>query len=119
MKVVGYLLLLLMHTLQRSLCYDYFQVDKNSFDDEAVDPSQYDCKPGMSVFNPPPCFAGDARLNVVVNEGETAQLRCYIYNVDFNKTYVSLIIQIQIIVSKFNTIIIGLLFALLPKKLLN
>ncbi|KAM3176841.1 hypothetical protein ACTXT7_005720 [Hymenolepis weldensis] len=76
-----------MHALQRSLCYDYFQVDKNSFDDEAADPSQYDCKPGMSVFNPPPCFAGDARLNVVVNEGETAQLRCYIYNVDFNKTY--------------------------------
>nr|CDS25276.1 Immunoglobulin [Hymenolepis microstoma] len=43
----------------------------------------------MPLFNPQPCFAGDVRLNVVVNEGDTAELRCYIYNVDFNKTYVS------------------------------
>ncbi|VDN96592.1 unnamed protein product [Rodentolepis nana] len=86
-KEVGYLLLF-VHTLQRGLCYDYFQVDKNTSDDGSSDPSQYDCKPGMPLFNPPPCFAGDVRLNVVVKEGDTAQLRCYIYNVDFNKTYI-------------------------------
>lgn len=89
-RFLGYFLLLFMYALQRSLCFDYFHVDKNSSDEGPVDPSQFDCKPGMSMYNPPPCFAGDVQLNVVANEGDTAQLKCYIYNVDFNKTYVSL-----------------------------
>ncbi|KAL5106090.1 hypothetical protein TcWFU_002244 [Taenia crassiceps] len=54
-----------------------------------TDKSQYDCKPDQTVLSPPPCFAGDVKVNLVINEGETAELRCFVYNVDFSKTLVS------------------------------
>ncbi|KAL5967308.1 hypothetical protein TSMEX_004996 [Taenia solium] len=62
---------------------------RNATTNPLADTSQYDCKPDQAVFSPTPCFAGDVKVNLVINEGETAELRCFVYNVDFSKTLVS------------------------------
>lgn len=88
-KVPVHLLLMLLQILHRSLCFDFFHIGRNATTNPLAGTSQYDCKPDQTVFSPIPCFAGDVNVNIVINEGETAELRCFVYNVDFSKTLVT------------------------------
>ncbi|CUT99358.1 Immunoglobulin [Echinococcus multilocularis] len=88
-KVLVRILLMLLQVLHRSLCFNFFQINRNTTTNLLADTNQYDCKPDQTVFNPTPCFAGDVKVNLVVDEGETAELRCFVYNVDSSKTLVS------------------------------
>lgn len=87
------ILLILTQITQRSFSFDFFHIGRNSTTNSFVDSNQHDCKLGQRVLNPTPCFASDVKISVVVHEGENAELRCFVYNVDFTKTLVSCLVE--------------------------
>ncbi len=54
--------------------------------------NKWDCEIGQiasSIRRRAPCFSGNVKTSLVVHEGDSVELMCFIYNVDFTKTLVS------------------------------
>ncbi|VDD75105.1 unnamed protein product [Mesocestoides corti] len=85
-SVLLYALVMLIHTLHKNLGFDFFHVGKNA---TLADASMHDCDAGHLMLERTPCFAGNVKKTIVVQEGDTVEIMCLIYNVDFSKTLVS------------------------------